>query len=198
MMPRNLGNMTMRRIATLFGAAALALTAGCAEDLYRLPNTAVMPPGALNTNGDIDVRSLDVAAYGFGHYKEMRSNHALAASSVAALDYMGGQLNTSPRWVSMPALFRLQMLQSREIVRGVLGISQTATSQDVVDTMLALSAAYSSGDQAAITQALSSPIFTVPPAEAAQRLADIPYLPVVNNATTHADLYSFQVSTPGG
>lgn len=188
----------MRRIAVLLGAAALALTAGCSADLYRLPDTAVMPAGALNTNGDVDVRSLDVAAYGFGHYDEMRRNPALAASSVAALDYLGGQLNTSARWVNMPALFRLQMLRSREIVRGVLGISQTAPSQDVVDTMLALSAAYSSGNQVAITQALSSPIFIVPPAEAAQRLADIPYLASVNNATAHADAYSFQVSMPGG
>jgi hypothetical protein len=122
----------------------------------------------------------------------------LAASSVAALDYMGGQLNTSPRWVSMPGLFRLQMLQSRDIVRGVLGISPTAPSQDVVDTMLSLSAAYSSGNQGAINKALASPIFTVPPDQAAERLAAIPYLPVVNNATTHADAYSFQYTLPGG
>jgi hypothetical protein len=188
----------MKRFAVLIGVAALSLLAACSDDVYRLPNTAVMPAGALNTNGDIDVRSLDIAAYGFGHYDEMKGNPAMAASSVAALDYMGGQLNTSPRWVNMPALFRLQMLQSRDIVRGVLGISPTVPSQDVVDTMLALSAAYSSGDQAQVTKLLSSPIFDVPPDQAAERLADIPYLPVVNNATTHADAYSFQYTLPGG
>jgi hypothetical protein len=163
----------MRRIALLIGAA----------DVYRLPSTAVMPAGALNTNGDIDVRSLDVAAYGFGHYDELKGDPALAASTVAALDYMGGQLNTSPRWVDMPGLFRLQMLQSRDIVRGVLGISPTA--------------AYASDDQTQVNKLLSSPIFSVPPDEAAERLADIPYLPVVNNATTHADQYSFQYTLPG-
>ena len=188
----------MRRIAVLAGAAALAMLAGCSDDVYRLPSTAMMPAGALNTNGDIDIRSLDVAAYGFGHYDEMKGDPALAANTVAALDYMGGQLNTSPRWVNMPGLFRLQMLQSRDIVRGVLGISPSVPSQDVVDTMLALSAAYSSGDQVAINKALASPIFSVPPEEAAQRLADIPYLPVVNNATTHADTYSFDFTLPGG
>ena len=188
----------MRRIAVLLGAAALAMLAGCSEDVYRLPSTAIMPAGALSTNGDIDVRSLDVAAYGFGHYDEMKGNPALAANTVAALDYMGGQLNTSPRWVSMPGLFRLQMLQSRDIVRGVLGISPTVPSQDVVDTMLALSAAYSAGDQSQVTKLLSSPIFSVPPDQAAERLADLPYLPVVNNATTHADAYSFQYTLPGG
>jgi hypothetical protein len=111
---------------------------------------------------------------------------------------MGGQLNTSPRWVSMPGLFRLQMLQSRDTVRGVLGISPTVPSQDVVDTMLALSAAYASGDQSQVTKLLSSPIFSVPPDQAAERLADIPYLAAVNNATTHADAYSFDYTLPGG
>lgn len=176
----------------------MTMLAACSSDLYRLPSTAVMPAGALNTNGDIDVRSLDVAAYGFGHYKQMQGNPALAANTVAALDYMGGKLNTSPRWVDMPGLFRLQMLQSRNIVRDHLGISTSAPSQEVVDTMLALSAAYSSGDQAEVNKLLAAPIFTVPPEEAAQRLADIPYLPVVNNATTHADAYSFPYSLPSG
>ena len=188
----------MRRIALLVGAAALALVAGCSDDVYRLPSTAVMPAGALNTNGDIDVRSLDIASYGFGHYDEMKGNPAMAANTVAALDYMGGQLNTSPRWVGMPALFRLQMLQSRDIVRGVLGISPTVPSQDVVSTMLALSSAYSAGDQTEVNKLLSSPIFSVPPDQAAERLAAIPYLPVVNNATSHADAYSFDFTLPGG
>jgi hypothetical protein len=188
----------MNRIALLLGAAALVMLGGCSEDAYRLPSTAIMPAGALNTNGDIDVRSLDVAAYGFGHYDEMKGNPALAASTVAALDYMGGQLNTSPRWVNMPGLFRLQMLQSRDIVRGVLGISPTVPSQDVVDTMLALSAAYSSGDPSQVNKLLGSPIFSVPPDQAAQRLADLPYMALVNNATTHADSYSFEYTLPGG
>jgi hypothetical protein len=195
-MPDSSGIKTMKRIAVLVGAAALAMLAGCSADVYRLPSTAIMPTGALQTNGDIDVRSLDVAS--FGHYDELKGNPALAANTVAALDYMGGQLNTSPRWVYMPGLFRLQMLQSRNIVRGKLGISPTVPSQDVVNTMLALSAAYSAGDQSQVNKLLSSPIFSVPPDQAAERLADIPYMPLVNNATTNAELYSLQYDLPGG
>jgi hypothetical protein len=193
-----MGSQNMKRFALMLGVAALTVLAACSDGVYRLPSTAVMPAGALNTNGDIDVRSLDIASYGFGHYDEMKGNPAMAASTVAALDYMGGQLNTSPRWVGMPALFRLQMLQSRDIVRGVLGISATAPSQEVVDTMLALSTAYQSGNQAQVNQLLASPIFSVPPDQAAERLADLPYLPVVNNATTHADSYSFDFTLPNG
>lgn len=187
----------MKRFAILVGAAALSLLGACSNDLYRLPDTAIMPAGALNTNGDIDVRSLDIAAYGFGHYREMQRNPAMAADTVAALDYLGGALNTSPRWVNMPSLWRLEMLQSRNIVRGVLGISPTAPSQEVVDTMLALASAYQANDQAKINQLFASPIFTVPPQEAAERLATIPYLATVNNATTHADAYAFDFVLPG-
>ena len=187
----------MRKIAVLLGAAALAMLVGCSSDIYRLPSTAIMPAGALNTNGDIDVRSLDVASYGFGHTGEMKGNPALAASTVAALDYMGGQLNTSPRWVSMPGLFRLQMLQSRNIIRGALGISPQVPSQDVVNTMLALSAAYASGNQAQVNKLMGSPIFSVAPDQAAERLADIPYSALVNNATSNAEAYSLQYDLPG-
>lgn len=181
----------MKRIAVLAGAAAISLLAACSQSAYRLPSTAVMPPGALHTNGDPDVRALNIAAYGFAHYREMNANPAMATETIAALDYMGGQLNTSPRWVSMPSLFRLQMLQSRDIVRGLLSISPQTPSQDVVNTMLALSAAYQANDQPQINKLLASSIFTVPPAEVAQRLTNLPYLPVVNNATTHADQYAF-------
>ncbi|WP_284943908.1 hypothetical protein [Acidisoma cladoniae] len=187
----------MMRFGTLMGACALTLLAGCALE-NRLPDTAMMPSGSLGTNGDVDVRSLQVAAYSFGHYDEMMGNPAMAANAVAAVDYMGGKLNTSPRWTNMPGLWRAQILQSREILRDVVGISPTAPSQAVVDDMLALGKAYQAGDQGAVNQLLASPIFAVPPAEVARRLANIPELPVVNNATTHAAQFEFDFTTVSG
>ena len=161
------------------------------------PSTAVMPNGALGTNSDIDVRSLDVASYAFG--RPLRNEPARAADAVAALDYMGGELNTSPRWATMmPSLFRLQMLQSREIIRQYIGISAQAPSQAVVDTMLALAGAYRSGDQASVQRLLSSPIFTVPPGQVEARLTNVPVIPTVNNATSHADAYSTGFGVPAG
>ena len=162
-----------------------------------LPSTAVIQPAALQTNGDVDVRAINLTAYGFAHYREMQGNPALAAETVAALDYLGGQLNTSPRWVTtIPSLFRLQMLQSRNIVRGLLGISPDVPSQAVVDTMVGLEYAYRAGDQAAVNKLLANPIFSVPPAEVAQRLANLPYLPSVNNAATHVAASALGISIP--
>ena len=152
-----------------------------------------MPPGALGTNGNIDVRSLDIAAYSFGH---VIRNPAEAADAIAALDYMGGELNTNPRWMSMDSLARLQMLQARGTLRSYIGISQTAPSQAVVDTMLALARAYRAGDMPAVKRLLANPIFIVPPAEAEAHLSHIPLMPAVNNVTTRADqLYPAMLSS---
>jgi hypothetical protein len=176
----------------LLAVAAVVTVAACASE--TLPDTATMPNGALNTNGDIDIRSLDIAAYDFSH--PIKGDPAQAADAIAALDYMGGKLSTSPRWVIMPSLYRVQMLQSREILRQLVGISPTAPSQAVVDTMLALSQAYRAQDQTEVQRLLGAPIFTVPPAEVAARLNDIPLIPIVNAATRGADSNAFGISSP--
>jgi hypothetical protein len=180
----------MRHSVLLAGFSVAALLGACAAG-DALPSTAVLQPAALQTNGDVDVRALNITAYGFAHYQELQADPATAAETVAALDYLGGILNTSPRWVIMPSLYRLQMLEARNTVRGLLGISPDVPSQEVVDTMVGLAAAYRAGNQAQVNQLFASPVFSVPPAEAERRLATIPYLPGVNNAATHAAQYAF-------
>lgn len=185
----------MKQMSRIVMAAVLLSAASCSAGPPP-PSTAIMPSGALGTNGDIDVRALDVAAYAFGRH--IQNDPASAANAIAALDYMGGQLNTSPRWITiMPSLFRVQMLQSREMVRTYVGVSAQAPSQAVVDTMLALAQAYRAGDQAAVQRLLAAPIFTAPPQHVAAQLADLPVVPFINNATTHADAYSTGFSFPG-
>jgi hypothetical protein len=186
----------MKRSTVLASLMVTAVVGGCVQ-ADPLPSTAVLQPAALQTNGDVDVRAINLTANGFAHYRDLQGNPALAAETVAALDYLGGQLNTSPRWQSIPSLYRLQMLESRNTVRGLLGISPEVPSQAVVDTMVGLEYAYRAGDQAAVNKLLASPIFSVPPAEAAQRLANLPYLPAVNNAATHTASYAFGIYVPG-
>jgi hypothetical protein len=175
-------------------ATTLAGLGACAN-VAPPPSTAVMPPGALGTNGDVDVRALDIAAFDFAH--EIRNNPGKAAEAIAALDYMGGELNTNPRWIGMDPLTRLQMLQARETLRSFVGISQTASSQDVVDTMLALNQAYQAGDEAAVQRLLASPIFILPPAAVEAHLNDIPRMPAINNVTTRADGLLGDINVPG-
>jgi hypothetical protein len=185
---------SMKRFRLIVLATALAGLAACAH-IAPAPSTAVMPPGALGTNGDIDVRALDVAAFSFGH--AIRDNPAEAANAIAALDYMGGELNTNPRWVDMDSLTRLQMLEARGSIRSYVGISQTASSQSVVDTMLALAQAYQGGDQAGVQRLLATPIFVLPPAEVQAHLDAMPLMPAINNVTTRADGMLDDIDVPG-
>ena len=172
-----------KRLASLAAFSCLAFSGCLHRDLP--PDTAVMPPGALGTNGDIDIRALDIAAFDFAH--AIKGNPSKAATAVAALDYLGGELNSSPRWIDMDSLTRLEMLDWRKQMRAQLGISATAPAQAVVNTMLGLAQAYQAQDTARVQHLLASPIFTVPPNVVADRLNDIPYNANLNAVTTRAD-----------
>lgn len=183
---------------SLLLASSLALSA-CAGMQAQAPSTAVVAPAALHTNGDVDVQALNIAAYDFGHWREMQGDPAMAAEAVATLDYMGGKLNTAPRWsLAVPALFRMNMLAARNKVRAYLGIGEAVPSQQVVDTMLRLAAAWRAEDQARVAQLLASPFFTLGPQQTAARLGKLPYMPDVANATAHAAGYALGSSLPPG
>jgi len=174
----------MRRLGLVVGAFGLLALSGCLK-YQPPPDTAQLPPGAFHTNGDQDVAALDAAALGFAH--AITGNPGRAAYAIAALDYLGGELNSNPRWVGMDALTRLEMLDWRKKMRAEVGISATAPSQSVVDTMLALAQAYRAQNQAAVTHLLANPIFTVPPNQVADRLGNIPYSANLNAVTAQAD-----------
>ncbi|GAB0113861.1 hypothetical protein [Acidisoma sp. C75] len=189
----------MKRLGISLALASSLTLAACADVHVRDPSTAVIQPAALHTNGDVDVQALNIAGYDFGHWRQMQGDPAMAAEAVATLDYMGGKLNTAPRWITtMPSIFRLNMLRAREQVRAYLGIGSAVPSQQVVDAMLALAAAYRAGDQAQVTQILSEPFFTLGPQQTAARLADLPSMPSVTNATTHAAAYALGPNLPPG
>lgn len=174
----------MRYLRSALAAASLFGLAGCLH-YDAPPDTAALPAGAFHSNGDQDVAALDAAAIGFEH--AIIGNPGKAAYAIAALDYLGGELNSNPRWVGMDPLIRLQMLDWRKRMRVEIGIAPTASSQSVVDTMLALAEAYRTGDETAVNQLLASAIFTLPPVQVADRLGDIPYAANLNATTMAAD-----------
>ena len=88
------------------------------------------------------------------------------------------------------------MLQSRGVLRQFVGISPTAPSQAVVDTMLALAQAYRAQDQNAVQRLLGAPILIAPPNEVEARLNDVPLITVVTVATQGADAHAFAFSSP--
>lgn len=169
------------------------LPAACA--VTPPPDTAVAPPNAWGVNADPDVSAINVSAWAFADPARTRGRPIDAARAAAAVDYMGGELTSSPRWDFVSPLTKLQMEQARVELRQALGIAQNAPSQVVVDDLLTAANALVAGDQAAAEAALPPQVFTLGPQQTLARLANLPYLPTVNFATMRA---SMQTEQPTG
>ena len=105
-----------------------------------------------------------------------------------AIEYLAGELSTSPRWDFMSQLTKLQMLEARQEVRAALGIAESAPSQAVANALLALS---QNPTPAAAAQLLEPPVFTLLPAETLARIENLPYLPMANLASQDAGQQEF-------
>jgi hypothetical protein len=176
--------------AVLFMAAAVAL-AGCA--VTPPPDTSQIPPGALGGNADNDIMAINTAEWAFANPARTRGNVVNGIRAVISIDYLAGQLSSSPRWDYMSPLTKQQMLEARLEVRRALGIQPTAPSQAVVNALLALSV---NPTPATADQILRPPVFTLPPDETLARLDNLPYLPIANQASARAGAQEFPSSGP--
>jgi hypothetical protein len=160
--------------------ACVVVLAGCTApvDTARMPQVSGLG-GPSN--------SILYTAWAFASPARIRNDPASAARAVAALDYLGGVLNTDINWSSQAPLIGSEMLHAREAVRQVLGIAPTAPSQEVVNSMVSVSLFLGSGDRAAALQTLSAPIFTLGPERTLAVLTDMPAVRVANIATQHAE-----------
>jgi hypothetical protein len=180
----------MRRRAVFFLAGALALAA-CAP--RPMPSTAELPPGAFGGNADNGIMAINLAAWAFADPARTHGNPIDATRAVLAIEYLAGQLSSSPRWDYMSQLTKLEMLQARQQVRATLGIAEDAPSQAVANSLLALS---TNPTPAVANQVLRAPVFTLPPTETLARINNLPYLPLVNQASQGASAQEFPSSGP--
>jgi len=161
------------------------LASGCAS-IAPQPDTARLPPNAYGLFADNDIGAINLAQWAFADPGRIRNDPADAARAAAAVDYLAGQLSSSPRWIAMSPITKGQMLQAREEVRGALGIAPGAPSQLVVDGLLGAANAIAAGDRTAALAALRSPVFIWPPEQTLARLSDMPFLPIANVASQRA------------
>lgn len=168
------------RIAALVLSLVLA---GCA--VTPPPDTAQVPFAAFGTF-DNELGAANVASAAFASPSRTRNNPVDGARACAAIDYLAGYLSSSPRWVTLSPFTKQEMLQARQDVRQVLGIRPDAPSQLVVNALMQFAAAWQFGDQAAAMHALTSPVFTRPPEQTLQTLANLPPIPSANIASIDA------------
>ena len=167
--------------------AALLLTAGLAAcgPLPPPPDTARLPPGVFGPL-DQDIPATQYAQYAFADAARTYGNPAAGAEAVLAMDYIAGQLNTSPRWANIGATTQLQLLQARVATRAAVGIAPNAPSQLVVDSLLKARNDLATGNPAAAASALDNAAFPAGGARTVQVLANLPYIQAANVATQHA------------
>jgi hypothetical protein len=167
-------------------AACLSMTA-CG--LQGPPvDTARAPDGAFGSNGDNDIAAINLSSWAFSTARNLHGRPLEAARAVAAVDYLAGQLSTSPRWDAMSPIVRGEMLQARKQVRDAIGIAPDAPSQRVVTSLVSYANALAAnGDPALAAQYLANPAFTLGPRGTESRLQDIPFLRETNIATQRAN-----------
>lgn len=175
--------------SVLFCLAGLSL-ASCAAET-PMPSTSRLPPLAMGSNGDQDIAAINLASWALAAPRRTANDPVNAARAAAAVEYLAGELERSPRWDDVSPLTKMQMLSARQEVRRTLGVAPNAPSQAVVDGLIGAANALSAHDTAAAERALSAPAFTRPPAQTLQVLTNLPYLQMANIATQRASQQAY-------
>lgn len=174
-------------------AATCVLPVACAGGVHPVvPDTARLAPGALGSGFDPDVTAVNLAYWAFAASGRTRGRPIEGARAAASMDYIAGELYTSPRWSNIDALTKEQLLQGRQEVRAALGVMPGTSSQAVVDRLTTAANALTAGDTASAVAQLGSPVFQAPGEQVLQRLANLPYMRMANVSTTRAANQLFQ------
>jgi hypothetical protein len=169
-----------------FCAVLACLSVAACGEIQPPPSTAQLPPFFYGTLVDNDIGAINEASWALGSPGRTRGDPVEALRAAVAVEYLGGELNAAPRWDRMSPITKMQMLQARAEFRHVLGIKPDAPSQAVVNALVLAMWDLERGNQAGAQQALSGPIFTLPPQQTAQVLNNLPLLPAARAATADA------------
>ncbi len=116
----------------------------------------------------------------FAHPAQVQGNPAAVAIAVASVDALAGQFAASGRFITTDATQQLE--NARDRLRQILGISETAPSQSVIDPLVAAAHALQRGDRSAALADLAGSVFTRPPAQTLAILSKFPYVPAADAA----------------
>lgn len=177
--------------ARLCAIAACFALAACAA-VQPPPSTAQLPPWLYGPLIDPDIGAINQAAYLLGSPARTRNDPVAGLQAAIAVEYLGGELTSNPRWDRMSPLTKMDMLQAREAFRRLLGVKPGTPSQFVVNAEIWAMEALLHGNVPGAEHALSGPIFTKPPQETLAVLANLPPVPAARIATASAEMEEFR------
>ncbi len=188
--------MTRSRFAAL---GVLVAVAGCANGVTTATvDHAIMPGTAFGTPILSPEGAIGYAAYSLGHRSTTDGQPANAALALAAVDYLAGDFYTNFRFTAIPAQDKIRMLQGRGELRQALAIAPNATSQQVVNGLVAASDSYSANDPAGVAAALPQSVFTLGPDGTTRVLSNLPPLVSANAAAQDASNFTNRGCINGG
>ncbi len=164
------------------GLALVLGLAGCGHGVTTSEvDRAIMPQVAgvpvLSPEG-----AVGYAAYSLGHRSTTVGQPANSALALAAVDYLAGDFYTNFHWFAVPGQDKVMMMLGRGEMRTALGIAPFATSQQVVNGLVAASEAYRANDPVAVAAALPPNVFTLGPDGTTRVLSNLPTLVNANTA----------------
>ena len=168
-------------VGSRFAAAAALMLglAGCANGVTTSEvDRSVMPRTAGGTPVLSPEGAIGYAAYSLGHRSTTDGQPGNSALALAAVDYLAGDFYTDFRFTAIPAQDKILMMQGRGEVRQALGIAPGASSQQVVNGLVAASDAYHANDPARVAAALPPSVFTLGPDGTTRVLSNLP--PLIN------------------
>lgn len=168
------------------GTALLAALMGCTHPGPQAgPNWVSLPADATVGAGDPTRAAIINTAYVFGTPSSVAGRPADAARAVAQLEYLATEIPTGPRWREFDPTVALALQQARREERAALAIAPQAPPQAVIEALFAASRALRANDTTAAQRILSPPVFP-DGALTLQHLANLPLLPITNQATSRA------------
>lgn len=178
----------------MFAIALCGSVIGCG--LIQPNNTAEMPNNREGGPEFNEGQAIAYSSYALMTPAYTHGNPARGARTVATEDWLAGQTTLTNSFGSYAPGNEWDWAQLRTEVRAAIGVSPQASSQELVDRMLATYKALKAGDKAAAMTQLSSPIFTLGPDRTLAMLSNLPKFQYVEQS--YAELRANEDREYGG
>lgn len=155
--------------------AGLAL-AGCGSNLLQPTNTATMPHNPYGGPVMNQTEAIALSSWALKDPANTAGNPERAARAIAAEDWLAGQTILYGNYNGWAPNGQVSWSMFREQVRAAIGVAPDASSQDLVNRLLAAADALKAGKPDTAKAQLSAPIFTRGPDATLAALTNLPAL----------------------